>query len=594
MARTTRRMDLQVSLTDAGNESSAEHDPSSNIKHTGQEATTPLSPEQLSRSTAEIEHVFGAEDTSEQPTTTRRELWSYYLYYNGDNGVGPGSYTQTLFQWALNGAGWQPGTNPRKPCTDNSPCVVPWAGGTRSVSSVVLIANGLSFTFMTVTFVWLGSAADYGSFGRWLLLVLTVICWAMQYAMMSVRHPNQWPTAMGLYVISYVAYGATLVFYAAVFPRLARHMPHVQSARRDLKEEKISKREYDAIESLERNHISNVSTAHSNIGYLAVLVLNLSVLLPLQKYSFSNNLALCLTNSYWVILGIWWFIFQQKRPGPRVPEGSSYATIGFKQIWLALRKVRSLPQTFLYFVAYFLLADGLNTTGTLVSIIQNDFVAFSFIQVTYLGIVQATCSIASTFGFWYIQNYFKIRTKRMFLITNFFTVLIPFWGMLGLWTKRIGYHHRWEFYLYNVIFGLFQAPYYAYAQTMISELMPPGYDNMFFALFGITNRASSIIGPNVVQAIINDTQNNWMGFPFLFAICAAAMVAIMFVDVEKGREDGRRFVEEHAAVAPGSDLGGPGLKTGKVVKGPASINAEVVGGEEGSSGERGAGNDAPR
>lgn len=28
---------------------------------------------------------------------------------------------------------------------------------------------------------------------------------------------------------------------------------------------------------------------------------------------------------------------------------------------------------------------------------------------------------------------------------------------------------------------------------MISELMPRGYDNMFFALFGITNRAVSRI-----------------------------------------------------------------------------------------------------
>lgn len=78
---------------------------------------------------------------------------------------------------------------------------------------------------------------------------------------------------------------------------------------------------------------------------------------------------------------------------------------------------------------------------------------------------------------------------------------------------------------------------------MISELMPRGYDNMFFALFGITNRASSIIGPNVIQAIINNTRNNWMGFPFLFAICTAAMVTIFFVDVEKGREDSRKFVE---------------------------------------------------
>lgn len=35
-----------------------------------------------------------------------------------------------------------------------------------------------------------------------------------------------------------------------------------------------------------------------------------------------------------------------------------------------------------------------------------------------------------------------------------------------------------------------------------------------------------------------------MGFPFLFAVCAAAMIAIAFVDIEKGREDCRRFTEQ--------------------------------------------------
>ncbi|KAJ5550988.1 hypothetical protein N7461_005686 [Penicillium sp. DV-2018c] len=527
----------------------------------------------------EYERLFGVdEDAYEQPTTTRRELWSYYLYYNGDNGVGPGSYSQALFQWALNGAGHQPGSNPPKACTDSSACVVPWAGGTRSVSSVVLIANGLCFTFMTVIFVWLGSAADYGTFGRWLLLALTVVCWALQYGMISIRHPSQWPAAMGMYVVAYIAYGATLVFYAAVFPRLARYTPHVRKAREeDLREGKISQEEYDAIESLERNHISNISTAHSNIGYLLTLVLNLSILLPLKNNSFSNNLALCLTNSYWVVLGIWWFIFQQKRPGPKIPKGSTYTNIGFKQIWLAIREIRSLPQTFLYFFAYFLLADGLNTTGTLVSIIQNDSVSFSFLQITYLGIVQAACSITSTFGFWYIQRYFKFKTKTMFLFTNFFSVFIPFWGMLGLWTNRIGYHNRWEFYFYNVIFGLFQAPYYAYAQTMISELMPRGYDNMFFALFGITNRASSIIGPNVIQAIINSTRNSWMGFPFLFAICAGAMITIWFVDVEKGREDCRRFAEQRKLdrVLAESSLSADDIVKGKQYVGNEDVHASI-------------------
>lgn len=147
------------------------------------------------------------------------------------------------------------------------------------------------------------------------------------------------------------------------------------------------------------------------------------------------------------------------------------STLVLKQIWLALREILSLPQTFVYF--FCLLPSGrwsqhnwsvinsrwpeypiqgirksieltyhYHNPGTLVSIIQNNSVSFSFLQITYLGITQAVCSIVSTFGFWYVQKYFKIRTKNMFLCTNFFSAFIPLWEMLGLWTERIGYHHR--------------------------------------------------------------------------------------------------------------------------------------------------------
>lgn len=50
----------------------------------------------------------------------------------------------------------------------------------------------------------------------------------------------------------------------------------------------------------------------------------------------------------------------------------------------------------------------------------------------------------------------------------------------------------------------------------------------FFGLFGLSNRASSMIGPNVIQAIIDNTGNNWKGFPFLFSICTAASIVIWF------------------------------------------------------------------
>ncbi|KIM46588.1 hypothetical protein M413DRAFT_259322 [Hebeloma cylindrosporum] len=474
----------------------------------------------------------------DEPIVNKRELWSYYLYYNGDNGVGPLGFSMTLFQSLAFAAGFDPTKGPGSTCSPEGQCVLPWAGRTKSVSSVVLIANGISFAVMTMMFTTIGSAADYGTFGRWLLLVITCICWASQFAEMSLTIPSRWPLAMALYMIGFITYGATLVFYAAQFPRLARNTAHARRLRDRYESGEIPLEEYEVEESLEKNRISNISTTHSNIGYIATLCLNLSILLPLANNPKVNNYTLVLTNAYWVVTGIWWFIFQQPRPGPPLPKGETYLTIGWKQIWAACKQYKQLPYTFIYLFAFFLLADGLNTTGTLVAICQNDKFSFSFLQNTYLGLSQAITSTLSTLGFWYFQRYFKISTKKMFIATNVVTVLIPFWGMLGIWTNRIGFHNIWEFWAYNVVFGLFQAPYYAFSQTMMAELTPPGFDNMFFGLFGLSNRASSMIGPNVIQAIIDKSGSNWMGFPFLFALCFCASLVIWFcVDVEKGRRD---------------------------------------------------------
>ncbi|KAF8334337.1 autophagy-related protein 22-like protein [Cantharellus anzutake] len=485
------------------------------------------------------------------PQVTRRELWSYYLYYNGDNGVGPLGYSMTLFQSLATQAGWDPVKGKGSSCgapDASGQCVLPWNGGTKSVSSIVLISNGLSFMFMTFIFTTIGSSADYGHFGRWLLFVCTIVCWSAQFGSVGLVGPSTWHAAMALYMIGFISYGATLVFYAAIFPRLAQNTPQSRELRRKLGNREISAQEYEKEESLEKNRISNISTVHSNIGYLFTLCLNLSLLLPLSNNPKVNNYTIVFTNGYWVLTGIWWFIYQRPRPGPPLPKRSNYLTIGWIQIWDAIKQYRELPQTFIYLFAFFLLADGLNTTGTLVTICQNEKFQFSFLQNTYLGLSQAITSIISTLGFWYVQRHWKIDTKKMFVVTNVVTMLIPLWGMIGIWTGNFGFHSRWEFWAYNVVFGLFQAPYYAFSQTMMSELTPPGFENMFFGLFGLSNRASSIIGPNVIQAIIDHAGNNWMGFPFLFALCAAASLVIWFaVDVTKGRRDAVAFSKRKRA-----------------------------------------------
>jgi hypothetical protein len=59
-----------------------------------------------------------------------------------------------------------------------------------------------------------------------------------------------------------------------------------------------------------------------------------------------------------------------------------------------------------------------------------------------------------------------------------------------------------------------------------------------------------MIGPNVIQAVINNTGNNWDGFPFLFALCASASLVIWFaVDVQKGRRAAVKWAAERRGVA---------------------------------------------
>jgi MFS-type transporter involved in bile tolerance (Atg22 family) len=76
------------------------------------------------------------------------------------------------------------------------------------------------------------------------------------------------------------------------------------------------------------------------------------------------------------------------------------------------------------------------------------------------------------------------------------------------------------------------------------------HQSQFFGLFGLSNRASSMIGPNVIQAMINKSGNNRDGFPFLFALCTSASFVIWFaVDVQKGRRAAVQWASERRGTA---------------------------------------------
>jgi MFS-type transporter involved in bile tolerance (Atg22 family) len=169
------------------------------------------------------------------------------------------------------------------------------------------------------------------------------------------------------------------------------------------------------------------------------------------------------------VLGIWWFVWQQYRPGPRLPKWSSYVTIGWKQVSIALVEIRQLPRIFFLHGLCLLTINGIATTSKVVDILQAQIMEHSFLKLTYIGTVTSICSMISTFGFWYFQKHFNTTTKRMYLVTYALSVLLPLYGIAGI-SRNIGYKREVGFWLFGAVCGLFQPLYYAYTQTLLSEL----------------------------------------------------------------------------------------------------------------------------
>ena len=202
-----------------------------------------------------------------------------------------------------------------------------------------------------------------------------------------------------------------------------------------------------------------------------------------------------------------------------------------------------------------MLSDSLNTTVTVIATLQNSVVSYNTLKLNYLLLVGIAAQLAGIAGFWLVQKRFKLSTKTMFDAVMLGIVLLDGWGMIGIWTHKFGFHHEYEFWLYQVWYGLFVCPWYSYSQIMISEVTPRGKEFLFFALFSIMGKTSAFIGPIVSSAIIDaDTTedspgNNSLPFYFLFGLSVISMIILAtFVDLKKSRIEQDKMLEEEKQI----------------------------------------------
>ncbi|KAH6644659.1 autophagy-related protein 22-like protein [Boeremia exigua] len=491
------------------------------------EGAVDISPGEILETTDEIDDKY---------ETTKKELWAYYCYYVGDNGLTLFNFAPTAFQNLVYAA-------------SGDAEMLHFLGRTRTVNSIVLLCNGISFAIQILVFLLLGSFADFGTWRPNILIGLSIVAFGIGFGWLGVHTQEDWQIGAGLYIVGLIAYQTTITFWTAAFPGLARNTKDILTKAKQLAEGTITRDEYEFADMMKRNEISNTAFYVQSVVEVFILAVIVGIMFGLRVNDSAENnnwglsVLIAFATGVWVLCAIPWFAFEKRRPG-QIPQ-TNVVLAGIKQLNYALAQIWQLRQSLAYLIGYFLLGDSLNTTVTVIGTLQNEIVAFNSLQLTYLLIVGIAAQAIGIGAFWRIQKHYQLSTKTMFMAIAVSIVLLDGWGLIGIWSQTFGFHQRWEVWAYQTFYGLLVCPWYSYSQTMISEVTPQGKEFLFFSLFSIIGKTSAFIGPLVSSAIIDRTGNNSSPFYFLFSLSVASCAWLyFFVDIGKSKTEQRVFLEK--------------------------------------------------
>lgn len=233
----------------------------------------------------------------------------------------------------------------------------------RSINSIVLLCNGISFAIQIVVFLIIGSFADFGSWRPNILIALSLVAWAIGFAWLGVHDASKWEAATGLYIVGLIAYQTTLTFWTAAFPGLARNTAEMKEKADELVSGAITRHEYDYADMMKRSQLANIAFYVQSVGEIFILVVIVGVMFGVdvnastQNNNWGLSVLIAFATGVWVLVAIPWFIFEKRRPG-QDPAPRNIITAGLWQLYHAGRQILQLKQSLIYLVGGFYLPAG--------------------------------------------------------------------------------------------------------------------------------------------------------------------------------------------------------------------------------------------
>jgi UMF1 family MFS transporter len=265
-----------------------------------------------------------------------------------------------------------------------------------------------------------------------------------------------------LLIVANVGYSASVVVYNAFLPQIAE--PH------------------------ERDRVSSRGWASGYVAGSTMLVVNLALFLNYDSFGMSKGTAvrLCMASA-----GVWWAIWTlvplrgvRDRP---VAEGGAGVGGGLRQLRQTIRELRAYPLTLSFLLAYLIYNDGVQTVISQASLYGSQELRLG--QTTLIGAVLLVQIVAVAGALLLGRLAERYGAKRVVL------------GSLVAWTVTIGASFFMParqpvfFFVLAAAIGMVLGGSQALSRSLFSHLVPLGREAEYFAVYQVSDRGTSWLGP---------------------------------------------------------------------------------------------------
>lgn len=305
---------------------------------------------------------------------------------------------------------------------------------------------------------------------------------------------------------------------------------------------------------------TKISSTGVGIGYIAaLLVQTISIFIVILTKSTTFSLRLVL-----FIVGAWWFIFTipaalwlRPRPGPPLDLSHTtnlraclaYMTHAWKSLGRSIMHARKLKDVLLFLAAWFLLSDSIATVSGTAVLFAKTSLEMKPAALALINVIATMSGIVGAFSWSRLSIWMGLKPSQTILACIFLFEIIPIYGLLGYIPviQRLGVfglQQPWEMYPLGAVYGFVLGGLSSYCRSLFGELIPPGFEAAFYALYAITDKGSSVFGPAIVGAITDRYGGIRPAFWFLAVLIGLPFPIMCFVDVDRGRAEGIALAKE--------------------------------------------------